>query len=265
MLYLIATPIGNLKDITLRALETLKQCDYILCEDTRHSKVLLDEYGISKPLKSFHQFNEKEMEDLIVQDLKAGKEIGLISDAGTPGICDPGESIVRRCYKEGLPLTALPGPSAWVMALSLCPFAKEKVQFLGFLSKKAEERKRMLAAALSSLTTTIFYESPHRLLETLQALPPARQVCVFRELTKKFEERRLGSAAEIAQHYGQKPPKGEIVVIVEGGMLDYSSLTPQEHVRYLEKEYNLSTADAIKIAAEQRGVPKRDVYHSIHK
>jgi 16S rRNA (cytidine1402-2'-O)-methyltransferase len=265
MLYLIATPIGNLKDITLRAIEILKVCDYILCEDTRHSRFLLNEYGVDKPLKSFHQFNEKEMEERVITDLKTGKEIGLISDAGTPGICDPGEALVKRCYAENLPFTAIPGPSAWVMALALCPFNKDHVQFVGFLPKKEEERKRLLASTLTSTATTIFYESPHRLVDSLQALQPARKACVLRELTKKFEEHRLGPAAELARHYEQNPPKGEIVVVVEGTTHDYSAMSSQEHVKFLEKEYNISTADAIKIAAELRGIPKRDIYNLIHK
>jgi 16S rRNA (cytidine1402-2'-O)-methyltransferase len=265
MLYLVATPLGNLKDITLRAIEVLKACDYILCEDTRHSRFLLDEYQVDKPLKSFHQFNEKEMEEKVINDLKNGKEIGLISDAGTPGICDPGEKLVKRCYAENLPFTAIPGPSAWVMALALCPFNKEHVQFVGFLPKKEEEKKRILATTLTSSATTIFYESPHRLVDSLQALQPSRKACVMRELTKKFEEHRLGTASELALHYEQNPPKGEIVVIVEGTSQDYSSLSPQEHVKFLEKEYNISTSDAIKIAAELRGIPKRDIYNLIHK
>jgi len=265
MLYLVATPLGNLKDITLRAIEVLKACDYILCEDTRHSQVLLEEYVIDKPLKSFHQFNEKEREEKIIADLKNGKEIALISDAGTPGICDPGEALVKRCYAENLPFTAIPGPSAWVMALALCPFNKDYVQFVGFLPKKEEERKRLLASVLTSPATTIFYESPHRLVDSLKALQPSRKICVMRELTKKFEEHRLGAASEVAVYYEQNPPKGEIVVIVEGSSQDYSSLSPEEHVKFLEKEYKISTGDAIKIAAELRGVPKRDVYQLIHK
>jgi 16S rRNA (cytidine1402-2'-O)-methyltransferase len=265
MLYLVATPLGNLKDITLRALEVLKGCEYILCEDTRHSRILLDEYQIEKPLKSFHQFNEKGMEDKVIADLKEGKEVALISDAGTPGICDPGEALVQRCYAENLPFTSLPGPSAWVMALSLCPFSKDHVQFIGFLPKKEEQRKRILASTLTSSATTIFYESPHRLVDSLQVLQPGRKACVMRELTKKFEEHRLGTAAELANHYEKNPPKGEIVVIVEGTSQDYSVMSPQEHVNFLENEYNISTGDAIKIAAEQRGVSKRDIYNLFHK
>ncbi len=265
MLYLIATPLGNLKDITLRALEILKLCDYILCEDTRHSRVLLDEYQVHKPLKSFHRFNEKEMEEKVIADLKEGKDVALISDAGTPGICDPGEALVKQCYDENLPFTSLPGPSAWVMALSLCPFSKDHVQFVGFLPKKEEQRKRILASALTSSATTIFYESPHRLIDSLHALQPARRACIMRELTKKFEEHRLGCASDLAKHYEQNPPKGEIVVTVEGTHHDYSAMSPQEHVAFLEKEYKISTGDAIKIAADQRGVSKRDIYNLFHK
>ena len=264
MLYLIATPIGNLKDITLRALEILQQCDYVLCEDTRHSRILLDEYKIDKPLKSFHQFNEKEMEAKVIADLKAGKEISLISDAGTPGICDPGEALIRACYAENLMFTSLPGPSAWAVALSLCPFSKERVQFIGFLPKKEEERKRALASSLSSSATTIFYESPHRLVDSLEMLPKNRRACVMRELTKKFEEHRLGTSTELTAHYKENPPKGEIVAIVEGNSQDYSSWTLQEHVKFIESEFGVSTAEAIKIVADLRDISKRDVYKAIH-
>lgn len=265
MLFLVATPIGNLKDITLRAIETLNAADYILCEDTRHSKILLDEYNVKKPLKSFHQFNEKQLEDQVVHDLKLGKQICLISDAGTPGICDPGERLIRRCYKENLPFTALPGPCAWAVALSLCPHPKENVVFLGFFTKKAEERKRVLAKALSSSSTVIFYESPHRLVESLQTIPPDAKVVVARELTKKFEEHLLKSAQEMVDHFQRHPPQGEFVVMIEGTLQDHSHLSPQDHVAYLQKTFNLSKNDAIKIAAELRHAPKREIYQATHQ
>lgn len=264
MLYLIATPIGNLKDITLRALEILKICDYILCEDTRHSGHLLKEHGIHAPLRSFHQFNEKKTEDGIIQDLKNGLTVGVISDAGTPGICDPGESLVRRCYEENIPMTALPGPCAWAMALSLCPFNKEQVQFLGFLPKKEEERKRTLARALNYRGTTIFYESPQRVVDTLKQIPRERSVLVMRELTKLYEEHRLGKAHELTTYYEVNPPRGECVLLIEPPAFDYHDITLPEHVAYLVDLFKISTADAIKIVADIRGIPKRDVYHSIH-
>jgi 16S rRNA (cytidine1402-2'-O)-methyltransferase len=265
VLYLISTPIGNLQDISFRAIETLKKCDYILSEDTRHSQILLREYGLTAPLRSFHQFNEKKSEDAIVQDLKKGLCIGVISDAGTPGICDPGESLVRRCYQENIPLTAIPGPCAWTMALSLCPFHKEQVQFLGFLPKKEEERKRTLAHALLFQGTTIFYESPQRLLDTLEQLPQGRLVCVMRELTKLHEEHRLGKPQDLMSHYTANPPRGECVLLIEPCSFNYHDISLEEHVGYLVKTFNISQSDAIKTVADIRGIPKRDVYHSIHR
>jgi 16S rRNA (cytidine1402-2'-O)-methyltransferase len=265
MLYLIATPIGNLKDITLRALETLKKSDYILCEDTRHSQVLLHEHGIKAPLRSFHQFNEKKTEDRIIQDLKNGMTISVISDAGTPGICDPGESLVRRCHEEQIPLTSLPGPCAWTMALSLCPFSKERVQFLGFLPKKEEERMRALAQALVYQGTTIFYESPQRLLHSLKQIPAHRSICIMRELTKLHEEHRIGKPPELITYYEANPPRGECVILIESAPFNYHDLSLPEHVQYLVDHFHVSVQDAIKIVADIRGIPKRDVYHSIHR
>ena len=265
MLYLISTPIGNLQDISFRAIETLKNCNYILCEDTRHSQFLLREYEINVPLRSFHQFNEKKLEDAIVQDLKNGISIGVISDAGTPGICDPGESLVRRCYQENIPLTAIPGPCAWTMALSLCPFHKEKVQFLGFLPKKEEELKRTLAGALLFQGTTIFYESPQRLVDTLEKLPQERLVCVMRELTKLHEEHRIGKPSELTAYYLENSPRGECVLLIEPCSFNYHDISLEDHVEYLLKTFHISQSDAIKIVADIRGIPKRDVYHSIHR
>jgi len=265
MLYLIATPIGNLQDISLRALEVLKSCDYILCEDTRHSQTLFHAHGIKIPLKSFHKFNEKKYEETIIQDLKKGKSIGLISDAGTPGICDPGEALVKRCYAENIPFTAIPGPSAWIMALSLSPFPKDAVQFLGFLPKKTEERKKLLAASLLYRGTTIFYESPSRLVDSLKQIPPTRLVCVMRELTKLHEEHRLDSAENLVSHYTTHPAKGEIVILIEPPTVSYSDLSLEEHVQYIAQTFHLSTQEAIKVVAEIRDIPKRDVYSSIHR
>ncbi len=265
MLYLVSTPIGNLQDISLRAIETLKKCDYILCEDTRHSKILLREYGITAPLRSFHQFNEKKSEDAVVQDLKNGLSIGVISDAGTPGICDPGESLVRRCYQEEIPLTAIPGACAWTMALSLCPFHKGRVQFLGFLPKKEEERKRALAEALLFQGTTIFYESPQRLVDSLEQIPQERSVCVMRELTKLHEEHRVGKPQDLISYYTAHPPRGECVLLIEPCSFNYHDLSLEAHVEYLLKTFKISQSDAIKIVADIRGIPKRDVYHSIHR
>jgi len=263
MLHLIATPIGNLQDISLRAITTLKTCTYILCEDTRTSKPLLSTHGIKTPLKSFHAFNEKAREDAVIQDLKAGLSIGLISDAGTPGICDPGEALIQRCLTEELPITTIPGPCAWAAALSLSPFPKEAVQFLGFLPKKEGERQKFLARHLLYPGTTIFYEAPGRLVSTLSLLPPERQVCVVRELTKIHEEVRVGSALEVCRHYMSAPPKGEIVLLVAPPAFS-STLTPQEWVHKLMTTFHISQQEAIKIVADLLQTPKREIYRVIH-
>lgn len=260
MLYLVSTPIGNLKDITLRALEVLNLCDYILCEDTRHSLILLKEYNIQKPLKSFHKFNEKKLEDSIIHDLRLDQNIALITDAGSPGICDPGERLIQRCYLEKLPLTAIPGASAWSIALSLCPFSKDHVQFMGFLPKQQQQRKKTLAKALSLPWTTIFYETPHHLSEVLTILPSSRKICILRELTKKFETIEIGTVEECSATFKKKSPKGEFVLIVEGNQDNPYILSPQEHVQSLKTEYGLSQQEAIKICAELRNVTKSSIY-----
>jgi 16S rRNA (cytidine1402-2'-O)-methyltransferase len=265
MLYLVSTPIGNLEDISLRALRILKECDYILCEDTRHSHVLLNQYQINTPLRSFHQFNEKQNEEKIIHDLKEGRSIALISDAGTPGICDPGEDLIKRCYIEQIPVSSIPGPCAWAIALSLSPFDKERVQFLGFMPKKYEERKQVLSHALSYQGTTIFYESPQRLINSLKDIPINRSVCVMRELTKLHEEIKIGSSQELVIYFTTHPPKGECVILIETSSFNYTDLSVEEHVQYLVDLFHLSLSNAIKIVADIRGVPKREIYHILHR
>ena len=268
MLYLVATPIGNLQDFSFRALDILKNCDYILCEDTRHSSILLQEYDIKKPLKSFHMFNEKSQEDRIIEDLKEGKTLALISDAGTPGICDPGEALVRRCQKEGLEVRGIPGPCAWTLALSLSSMNKEKVQFLGFIPKKEKELKKKLVEILTYSGTSIFYDTPHQILDTLESFmqwDQERQICIMRELTKKFEEHLEGTAKTLLLHFQKEKPRGEMVVLVEGRHETYDLLSPKEHVQLLQKTYDLSLSDAIKACAELRDVPKRTIYNELHQ
>jgi 16S rRNA (cytidine1402-2'-O)-methyltransferase len=267
MLYLVATPIGNLQDFSFRALDILKTCDYILCEDTRHSSILLHEYQIKKPLKSFHMFNEKNQEDRVIWDLKEGKIIALISDAGTPGICDPGEELVKRCKKEGLKVRGVPGSCAWTLALSLSCMNKDKVQFLGFIPKKKIELKKRLAEILTYSGTSIFYDTPHQILDTLTSiaqLDPQRPLCIMRELTKKFEEHLDGTAETLLAHFHKEKPRGEIVVLVEGQHETYDTLSPQDHVQLLQKTYGLSLAEAIKVCAELKEVPKRTIYNEFH-
>jgi len=270
MLYLVATPIGNLKDMSFRAVEILNESDYILCEDTRHSKKLLNHYEIKTPLKSYHKFNESKMDDNVIQDLKNGKTIALISDAGTPGISDPGEQLVKRCYEEGLTVSAIPGPCAAIQAVVTSGLCTSRFQFQGFLPRKKGEIKDTLLEAISYPGTSIFYESPNRIvksLEVLLELSPNILIAVARELTKKFEEIVRGSAKEVFEIYTKKDVKGEIILLIEGQQqkTDWESLSPEEHVKLVEEEYGLSKKEAIKVVAELRGVPKRSIYSLFHR
>jgi len=271
VLFLVATPIGNLQDITFRAIETLKNCDYILCEDTRHSLTLLKNYGIEKPLKSFHKFSECAKEDHVIEDLQQGKQIALISDAGTPGISDPGALLVQRCAQENIPVTSIPGPCAAITALTISGLNTDLFQFFGFLPKKSKELKSTLSSLLSYSGTTICYESPFRLLEVLKTfseLSENRPLVVCRELTKKFEEIKRGTAKELFDYFETHPLKGEIVLLISGEQkqeIDWEHLTPQEHVAHLEKTYHVTRNEAIKMAATMRGTPKRSLYNLFHK
>ena len=217
MLYVVATPIGNLSDITLRALDVLKSVDVIAAEDTRHSGILLKHFEIKKPLVSYYEHNEAMRTAQLVERLVAGENIALITDAGTPGVSDPGARLIRECIRRDLPFTIIPGASSILTALVGSGFSRQKFFFAGFLPVKSGQRERELHAAAERAETTIFFESPYRLAKTLKAcmdIMPARQLCVARELTKKFEEFRRGTASELLAHYEAYPPKGEIVLIV---------------------------------------------------
>jgi len=217
MLYVIATPIGNLSDITLRALEILKHVDLVAAEDTRHSGILLKHYQIAKPLISYHEHNEAMRTAQLVERLAAGERIALITDAGTPALSDPGARLIRECIKRELDFTIIPGPSSILSALVGSGFSCEKFSFGGFLPIKSGQRERELRAAAAREETSIYFESPYRLTKTLKAAASVlenRQLCVARELTKKFEEFRRGSAAELLAHYEKRPAKGEIVLII---------------------------------------------------
>jgi 16S rRNA (cytidine1402-2'-O)-methyltransferase len=219
MLYLVATPIGNLSDMTLRALDVLKSVDLIAVEDTRHSGMLLKHFGIKKPLISYHEHNEAMRTAQLVERLAAGEKVALITDAGTPGYSDPGIRIIRECIKRELPFTIIPGPSSILTALLGSGFSTERFCFRGFLPVKGGQRERELRVAAEREETTIFFESPYRLTKTLAAcidIMPDRQLCVARELTKKFEEFRRGTARELLAHYTAHSPKGEIVLIASG-------------------------------------------------
>lgn len=217
MLFLIATPIGNLKDISLRALETMQECDYLLCEDTRRTRILLEHYTLKIPLKSFHLFNESAKEKSVIDDLKNGKKIGLVSDAGTPGISDPGERLVRRCRQEEIDVITIPGPCAAIAALSISGLKTERFQFFGFLPRKKGKLTKTLQEILLYQGTTVCYESPYRVVATLKilaSLNPERECAVARELTKKFETLLKGPPSFLIDFFQKKPPKGEIVLLV---------------------------------------------------
>ena len=217
MLTVIPTPIGNLQDITLRALEALREADVIAAEDTRHSGILLHHHGISKPMVSFHEHNEAGKTASLVEEIAQGRKVALITDAGMPGISDPGFRLVRACRERDLPVTVLPGPSAVVTALAGSGLPSDSFYFGGFLPVKSGQRRNELEAAIAREETSIYFESPYRLAKSLGVLAevaPDASVCVARELTKKFEEYRRGKPAELAAHYEERPPKGEITLLI---------------------------------------------------
>ena len=219
MLYVVATPIGNLGDITLRALEVLRGVDLVAAEDTRHSGILLKHYKIDKPFISYHEHNEAMRTAQLIERLAAGENVALITDAGMAGLSDPGVRLIRECIKRELPFTIIPGPSSILTALLGSGFSMEKFCFRGFLPIKSGRRERELRAATEREETTIFFESPYRLTKTLKAcidIMPDRELCVARELTKKFEEFRRGTAVQLRAHYDARPPKGEIVLLISG-------------------------------------------------
>ena len=219
MLYVIATPIGNLGDITLRAIEALKSADVVAAEDTRHSGMLLKHLGIKKPFISYYEHNEAARTMQLIERLARGENVALITDAGTPGLSDPGLRLIRECINREVPFTIIPGPSSILTALLGSGFATEKFSFRGFLPVKSGQRERELRAAAEREETAIFFESRYRLTKTLAAcvnIMRDRQLCVARELTKKFEEFRRGTASELLEHYRAHPPKGEIVLLISG-------------------------------------------------
>lgn len=217
MLYVVGTPIGNLDDITLRALEVLKSVDLIAAEDTRHSGNLLRHFEIRKPLVSYHEHNEAMRTAELATRLTNGENIALISDAGMPGISDPGARLIRACIERGLDYTIIPGPSSILTALVGSGFPLEQFFYGGFLPPKSGGRERELRAAAERAVTTVVFESPHKINKTLAAcaeIMPERMLCVARELTKKFEEFRRGTAAELLGHYEAHPAKGEITLVI---------------------------------------------------
>jgi len=221
-LFLVPTPIGNLGDITMRALEVLKSADLILAEDTRTTRFLLDHYSITVPLRSHHKFNEHRSLEAVCDSIERGTVTALVSDAGTPGISDPGFLLVRRCLEREIPVEALPGATAFIPALVSSGLPSERFCFEGFLPQKKGRQKR-LASLAGEERTMIFYESPFRVLKTLEQLGAAlggeRKASVSREMTKKFEETRRGTLSSLAEHFRQTAPRGEFVIVVAGSSL----------------------------------------------
>lgn len=217
MLYIVSTPIGNLKDITLRAIEVLKTVDLIAAEDTRHSKILCNEYQITAPMISFFEHNEQHKVGQIIAMLKEGKSVALISDAGTPGISDPGFRLVRAAKEEGVPVTVVPGACAAIAALTLSGLPTDQFTFMGFLPMKPGQRRKVLESIKDNERTAIFYASPHRLLKELKDIEEVLGnpvIVVVREITKKFEERLENKASALFEHFTAHPPKGEFVLLV---------------------------------------------------
>lgn len=268
-LYLVATPIGNLEDITYRAVRVLSEADIIACEDTRHSLKLLNHLNIKKPLISYHDNNRITRARELIEKLKAGSNIALVSDAGTPAISDPGEELVAMALKNGIKVTAIPGCSAFVTALIMSGLPAGRFAFEGFLPQKHRERVKFLEGLVHEERTLIFYEGPHRikdmLKDTLKVLGD-RKCAVLRELTKIHEEAVRGLISQVLAHFEENEPRGEFVIVIEGSTKkaletdkDFIDISVEEHVKLYEKEGH-SRMEAMKLVAKDRGISKREVY-----
>jgi 16S rRNA (cytidine1402-2'-O)-methyltransferase len=219
MLYLVGSPIGNLGDITLRALEILQDVTVVAAEDTRRTLILLERYDIRKPLISFHEHNEAKRTAELVDRMRRGDKVALVSDAGMPSISDPGYRIVRACIEAGIPIEVIPGPSAVITGIIGSGLPTDRFYYGGFLPIKSGQRQKELLAALAREVTSVYFESPHRImrsLETLREADPGRSICVARELTKQHEEYRRGAVADVLSYYEAHPPKGEVTLIIAG-------------------------------------------------
>ncbi len=266
LLYLVSTPIGHLQDITRRALEVLGRVDLILCEDTRRSSILLQKYEIQKPLVSFHKFNEAKVQEKILSDLQEGKEIALISDAGTPCINDPGLALVQACIAAKIPFTAIPGACSVIQALVLSGFDSSRFQFVGFFPKKGG--REMFKTLLYYPGTSIGFESPERLMKTLamlDELDSERRVAVVREMTKTFEECVRGKPSELMEHFGKASVRGEIVMLIAKREMPTEDLPLDELMQLLQELHGLPLKEAIKLAAQLKNMPKSAVYKQAHE
>ncbi len=275
-LYLCATPIGNLEDITYRVVRTLNEVDLIGAEDTRNSIKLLNHFDIKTPMTSYHEFNKYDKAKQLVEMMKEGKNIAIITDAGTPGISDPGEEVVRQCFKAGIQVTSLPGPVACITALTMSGQKTRRFCFEAFLPKDKKEKVAVLEELKNETRTIIIYEAPHRLARTLKELREKlgnRQLTLCRELTKKYEEADKTTIDQAIEKYNEKEPRGEYVLVIEGKSQEeiqeenkqkWESMTIEEHMEYYISQGN-DKKSAMKLVAKDRGVSKRDIYNQLIK
>lgn len=276
-LYLCATPIGNLEDITFRVVRTLKEADLIAAEDTRNSLKLLNHFEIKTPMTSYHEYNKIEKARYLVERMqKEGIQVALITDAGTPGISDPGEELVRQCYEAGVEVTSLPGPAACITALTLSGMATRRFCFEAFLPSDKKEKQQILKELENETRTIILYEAPHRLVRTLEELLSVlgnRNITICRELTKRYETAYRASLEEALEHFKEEEPKGECVLVLEGksreqileeSVQEWEKMSIEEHMKYYE-EQGIDKKAAMKLVAKDRNISKRDVYQALLK
>lgn len=275
-LYLCATPIGNLEDITYRVVRTLNEVDLIGAEDTRNSIKLLNHFDIKTPMTSYHEFNKYDKAKQLVEMMKEGKNIAIITDAGTPGISDPGEEVVRQCFEAGIQVTSLPGPAACITALTMSGQKTRRFCFEAFLPKDKKEKVAVLEELKNETRTIIIYEAPHRLVRTLKELRETlgnRQLTLCRELTKKYEEADKTTIDQAIEKYNEKEPRGEYVLVIEGKSQEeiqeenkqkWESMIIEEHMEYYISQGN-DKKSAMKLVAKDRGVSKRDIYNQLIK
>lgn len=273
-LYLCATPIGNLEDITYRVLRTLKEVDLIAAEDTRNSIKLLNHFDIHTPMTSYHEYNKIEKAEVLIRKMQEGMNIALITDAGTPGISDPGEDLVRMCYEAGIEVTSLPGAAACITALTLSGLPTRRFAFEAFLPSDKKERQAVLAELVDETRTIILYEAPHRLLKTLNELLEVlgnRKMTLCRELTKKHETAFASTIEDILKFYETQEPKGECVLVIEGKSraelvkeerAKWEEMTIEEHMDVYFQQ-GMDKKEAMKAVAKDRGVSKRDIYQAL--
>ena len=273
-LFLCATPIGNLEDITLRVLRTIKEADLIAAEDTRNSIRLLNHFEIRTPMTSYHEYNKIEKARILIEKMQSGMNIALITDAGTPGISDPGEELVRMCYEAGIEVTSLPGPAACVTALTLSGLPTRRFAFEAFLPMEKKERREILEELVNETRTIILYEAPHKLTRTLKDLREVlgnRSMTLCRELTKKHETAFRTTIDDLIAYYENEKPLGECVLVIEGKSrreireekaASWEEISLEEHMEIYEKQ-GLSRKDAMKQVAKDRGISKRDVYQQL--